>query len=106
MYQIGAELGEYVCARRGMLSLVNLGDVWLRFDLREDLARNLKVGDEFTVKVPALGDRRRAGARQDDRAERRICGMAVDSRDRRLRSAHLRGSGLPDRARCRACAPA
>jgi HlyD family secretion protein len=57
VYQIGAELGEYVAPGAALLSLVNLRDVWLRFDLREDLARNLKVGDEFTVKVPALGDR-------------------------------------------------
>lgn len=57
VYQIGAELGEYVAPGAPLLSLVNLGDVWFRFDLREDLARNLKAGDEFTVKVPALGDR-------------------------------------------------
>ena len=58
VYQIGAELGEYVAPGAPLLSLVNLGDVWFRFDLREDLARNLKVGDEFNLNVPALGDRR------------------------------------------------
>ncbi len=40
-----------------LLSLVDLSDVWFRFDLREDLARNLKVGDTFSVRVPALADR-------------------------------------------------
>ena len=39
-----------------LLSLVDLNDVWFRFDLREDLARNLKVGDTYSVRVPALGD--------------------------------------------------
>jgi HlyD family secretion protein len=57
VYQIGAELGEYVSPGVPLLSLVDLGDVWLRFDLREDLARGLKVGDRFEMRVPALGDR-------------------------------------------------
>jgi HlyD family secretion protein len=57
VYQIGAELGEYVSPGVPLLSLVNLNDVWLRFDLREDLAKGLKVGDRFQMRVPALGDR-------------------------------------------------
>ena len=57
VYQVGAELGEYVSPGVPLLSLIDLGDVWLRFDLREDLVKGLKVGDRFTVKVPALGDR-------------------------------------------------
>jgi HlyD family secretion protein len=56
VYQVGAELGEYVSPGVPLLSLVDLNDVWLRFDLREDLLKGLKVGDRFTVKVPALGD--------------------------------------------------
>ncbi len=57
VYQIGAELGEYVSPGAPLLSLIDLGDVWLRFDLREDLVRGLKVGDRFSMHVPALGDR-------------------------------------------------
>ena len=57
VYQIGAELGEYVSPGVPLLSLVDLSDVWLRFDLREDLAKGLKVGDQFQMHVPALGDR-------------------------------------------------
>jgi HlyD family secretion protein len=56
VYQIGAELGEYVSPGAALLSLVNLGDVWFRFDLREDLARTIKVGDDIAVRAPALGD--------------------------------------------------
>jgi HlyD family secretion protein len=57
VYQIGSELGEYVSPGVPLLSLVDLGDVWFRFDLREDLARDLEVGDTFSVRVPALADR-------------------------------------------------
>jgi HlyD family secretion protein len=57
VYQIGAELGEYVSPGVPLLSLVDLGDVWLRFDLREDLVKGLKIGDEFQMRVPALNDR-------------------------------------------------
>jgi HlyD family secretion protein len=56
VYQIGAELGEYVSPGVPLLSLMDLNDVWLRFDLREDLAKGLKVGDRFQVRAPALGD--------------------------------------------------
>jgi HlyD family secretion protein len=57
VYQIGAELGEYVSPGVPLLSLVDLSDIWLRFDLREDLAKGLKVGDQFQMRVPALGAR-------------------------------------------------
>jgi HlyD family secretion protein len=57
VYQIGAELGEYVSPGVPILSLVDLSDLWLRFNLREDLVKGLKVGDRFQMRVPALGDR-------------------------------------------------
>lgn len=57
VYQVSAEVGEYVSPGVPLLSLVDLSDVWLRFDLREDLVRGLKVGDRFDVRIPALGDR-------------------------------------------------
>lgn len=57
VYQIGVELGEYVAPGVPLLSLVDLSDIWLRFDLREDLVRDLRVGDRFDVRIPALGDR-------------------------------------------------
>jgi HlyD family secretion protein len=49
--------GEYVSPGVPLLSPVDLSDVWMRFDFREDLVRGLKPGDSFDVKVPALGDR-------------------------------------------------
>ncbi|WP_158809102.1 HlyD family secretion protein [Beijerinckia sp. L45] len=57
VYQIGAERGEYVSPGVPLLSLIDLGDVWLRFDLREDLVKGLHVGQQFQMRVPALGDR-------------------------------------------------
>jgi len=56
VYQVGAEVGEYVSPGVPLLSLVDLGDVWLRFNLREDLVRGLKLGDRFKMRAPALGD--------------------------------------------------
>lgn len=57
VYQVGTERGEFVSPGVTLLSLVDLGDVWLRFDMREDLVRAVKVGDRFTMRVPALRDR-------------------------------------------------
>lgn len=56
VYQVAAEPGEYVSPGIPLLSLIDLGDVWLRFDLREDLLKGLKVGNRFSARVPALGD--------------------------------------------------
>jgi HlyD family secretion protein len=58
VFQIGAETGEYVSPGVPLLSLVDLNDVWIRFDMREDLVKSLKVGDQLRMRVPALGDRR------------------------------------------------
>jgi HlyD family secretion protein len=57
VYQVGAELGEFVSPGVPLLSLVDVNDVWIRFDLREDLVRGLKAGDEVRMQAPALGER-------------------------------------------------
>jgi HlyD family secretion protein len=57
VYQVGAEVGEFVSPGVPLLSLIDLSDVWVRFDLREDLVKGLKVGDRRQVRIPALGDR-------------------------------------------------
>jgi HlyD family secretion protein len=57
VYKRNVEPGEYVSPGVPLFTLVDLNDTWLHFDLREDLARTLKVGDRLAVRVPALGDR-------------------------------------------------
>jgi HlyD family secretion protein len=58
IYQINVEQGEVVSPGVPLLSLVDMNDIWIRFDLREDLVRDLKVGDKIAVRIPALGDRK------------------------------------------------
>jgi HlyD family secretion protein len=58
VYQINVEDGEFVAPGVPLLSLVDLDDMWVRFDLREDLLKGLKVGDRIEVRIPALGDRK------------------------------------------------
>ena len=57
VYRINVEDGEFVLPGVPLLSLVDLDDTWIRFDLREDLLKGLKIGDRITVRIPALGDR-------------------------------------------------
>jgi HlyD family secretion protein len=57
VYQRNVEPGEYVSPGVPLVTLIDLADVWIHFDLREDLVKTLKVGDRFDVHVPALGDR-------------------------------------------------
>jgi HlyD family secretion protein len=57
VYQRNVEPGEYVSPGVPLITLIDLADVWIHFDLREDLVKTLKIGDRFDVRLPALGDR-------------------------------------------------
>jgi HlyD family secretion protein len=57
IYQRNVEPGEYISPGVPLVTLIDLNDVWIHFDLREDLVKTLKVGDRFDVRIPALGDR-------------------------------------------------
>jgi HlyD family secretion protein len=57
VYQRNVEPGEFVSPGVPLVTLIDLSDLWIHFDLREDLVKTLKVGDRFDVRIPALGDR-------------------------------------------------
>ena len=58
VYQRNVEPGEYVSPGVPLVTLIDLNDMWVHFDLREDLVKSLKIGDRFGVRIPALSDRR------------------------------------------------
>src|SRR5215472_2061512 len=58
VYQRNVEPGEYVSPGVPLVTLIDLNDLWVHFDLREDLVKSLKVGDRYVVRIPALADRR------------------------------------------------
>ena len=58
VYQRNVEPGEYVSPGVPLVTLIDLDDMWIHFDLREDLVKTLKVGDRYDVRIPALADRR------------------------------------------------
>ena len=58
VYQRNVEPGEYVSPGVPLITLIDVADLWIHFDLREDLVKSLKVGDRFDVRIPALDDRR------------------------------------------------
>jgi HlyD family secretion protein len=58
VYQRNVEPGEYVSPGVPLVTLIDLNDVWIHFDLREDLVKTLKVGDRLEVRIPALDERR------------------------------------------------
>ena len=57
IYQRNVEPGEYVSPGVPLITLIDLADVWIHFDLREDLLKTIKIGDRFDVRIPALDDR-------------------------------------------------
>jgi HlyD family secretion protein len=58
IYQRNVNPGEYVSPGVPLVTLIDLNDMWVHFDLREDLVKTLKLGDRFGVRIPALSDRR------------------------------------------------
>jgi HlyD family secretion protein len=57
VYQRNVEPGEFVSPGVPLVTLIDLDDLWIHFDLREDLVKTLKVGGRFDVRIPALSDR-------------------------------------------------
>src|SRR6202041_3448744 len=58
VYQRNVEPGEYVSPGVPLITLIDLDDMGIHFDLREDLVKTLKVGARLDVRTPALADRR------------------------------------------------
>jgi HlyD family secretion protein len=52
-----AESGELVNAGYPVMTIVNLGDCWITFNLREDLLADIRMGSRFYAKVPALDNK-------------------------------------------------
>jgi HlyD family secretion protein len=49
--------GELVGSGAPIMNIVDLSDIWVVFNIREDLLVNIKMGKEFEANIPALGVR-------------------------------------------------
>jgi len=49
--------GELVSPGFPVVSIINLSDVWLTFNLREDLLADIRMGGVIIARIPALGNR-------------------------------------------------
>jgi len=52
-----AEPGELVSAGYPVVTIIDLHDCWVTFNLREDLLASIKMGSVFEARFPALGNR-------------------------------------------------
>lgn len=52
-----AESGELVNAGYPVVTIVNLEDCWVTFNLREDLLAAIRMGSTFNAKFPALNNK-------------------------------------------------
>lgn len=48
--------GELVGTGSPIMNIVDLGDMWFTFNVREDKIGSMKIGDPLTLAIPALGD--------------------------------------------------
>lgn len=53
--ELSVEEGELVGAGYTIITIVDLNDNWVVFNLREDMLPKIKMGTEFFVNVPAIG---------------------------------------------------
>jgi HlyD family secretion protein len=49
--------GELVGSGAPIMNIVDLSDIWVVFNIREDLLINIKIGKEFDANIPALGSK-------------------------------------------------
>lgn len=49
--------GELVGSGAPIMNIVDLSDIWVVFNIREDLLANITIGKEFEATVPALGNK-------------------------------------------------
>ena len=54
--EIIAKRGELISPGYPIINIVDLTDIWITFNLREDLLKNFKMNSEIEVVIPALGD--------------------------------------------------
>lgn len=52
--EIFPKAGELVGTGAPIMSIANLQDLWISFNVREDMLKNLKMGAEFEAFIPAL----------------------------------------------------
>ena len=50
--------GELVGSGAPIMNIVDLSDIWVVFNIREDLLSNIKTGKQFEATVPALGNKK------------------------------------------------
>lgn len=55
--EIFPKVGELVGTGAPIMNIAVLDDMWVTFNVREDLLKNLTMGSEFEAFVPALGDK-------------------------------------------------
>lgn len=54
--EIFSKHGELVGSGSPVMSILDMSDVWFTFSVREDLLKDMKVGAEVEVTIPALGE--------------------------------------------------
>ena len=54
--EVYAKIGDLVGTGAPLASIIDMSDNWFNFSIREDMLKNIKVGQTVNVRIPALGD--------------------------------------------------
>lgn len=56
--EVYAKMGDLIGTGSPVMSILDMSDQWISFSIREDKLKDVKVGSEVTVNIPALGDQK------------------------------------------------
>ena len=72
--------GELVGSGSPLMNIVDLNDIWVTFNVRENFLSKIKVGQQLKAKVPALGDNSKSNLHQSLRLIRNMESYQADRR--------------------------
>ena len=99
-----AEPGELVAAGMPVVTLVDLDDVWVTFNLREDRLPGIAMGSVLTGRLPALGGREVECSRWTTSRRRATSPPGAPPPPRAASTSRRSRSAPAPSAPCRACA--
>jgi len=87
------------------VTLIDLNDLWIHFDLREDLVKTLKVGDRFDVRI-RRSPTAASPSSQADCTKGEYASLALPPAPPAISTSALSRSAPIRSTRCRSCGPA
>ena len=82
--EIFPKVGELVGTGAPIMNIAELNDMWVTFNVREDLLKNLTMGSEFEAIIPALDNKKDPAQSILSERLRHLCCLESNQNDRTI----------------------